>query len=284
VHKIKTAEIFYSLQGEGKWAGVPSVFVRTFGCNFQCRGFGLPRGESTDEPELIARDIDKYAEYDDLPLVEFGCDSYASWHPKFKKLSPVMTTEDINNRCNELIPNGRWDDVHLVITGGEPLLGWQRAYPELIEQARANGLRDITFETNGTQELHQDFADYLWEDFTRSGRDRDRLTWSISAKLPCSGESWEDAIKPDVVKSYEMLGFAYLKFVVGTEDDVEDVDRAVAEYRDAGFGGPVYLMPVGGEPSVYHLHTDRAAALAMKKGYRYSPRLQVDIWKNAWGT
>ena len=244
----------------------------------------MPRGESTDEPELIARDIDKYAEYDDLPLVEFGCDSYASWHPKFKKLSPVMTTEDINKRCNELIPNGRWDDVHLVITGGEPLLGWQRAYPELIEQARTNGLRDITFETNGTQELHADFHDYLWEEFTRSGRDSDRLTWSISAKLPCSGESWEDAIKPDVVKSYEMLGFAYLKFVVGTKDDVEDVDRAVAEYRDAGFGGPVYLMPVGGEPGVYHLHTDRVAELAMRKGYRYSPRLQVDIWKNAWGT
>jgi len=284
MHKIKTAEIFYSLQGEGKWAGVPSVFLRTFGCNFQCRGFGLPRGESTDEPELIARDIDKYAEYDDLPLVEFGCDSYASWHPKFKKLSPVMTTEDINKRCNELIPNRRWDDVHLVITGGEPLLGWQRAYPELIKQAQANGLRDITFETNGTQELHADFHDYLWEEFTRSGRDSDRLTWSISAKLPCSGESWEDAIKPDVVKSYELLGFAYLKFVVGTEDDVEDVDRAVAEYRDAGFGGPVYLMPVGGEPSVYHLHTDRVAELAMKKGYRYSPRLQVDIWSNAWGT
>jgi len=284
MHKIKTAEIFYSLQGEGKWAGVPSVFLRTFGCNFQCRGFGLPKGQATDEPELIARDIDKYAEYDDLPLVEFGCDSYASWHPKFKKLSPVMTTEDINTRCNELIPNGRWDDVHLVITGGEPLLGWQRAYPELIDQARSNGLRDITFETNGTQELHSDFHDYLWEEFTRSGRDSDRLTWSISAKLPCSGESWEDTIKPDVVKSYEMLGFAYLKFVVGTEDDVEDVDRAVAEYRDAGFGGPVYLMPVGGEPSVYHLHTDRVAELAMKKGYRYSPRLQVDIWKNAWGT
>ena len=153
-----------------------------------------------------------------------------------------------------------------------------------IDQARTFGLKDITFETNGTQELHDDFRDYLYEDFTRSGRDYDRLTWSISAKLPCSGEKWEDAIKPDVVKSYEMLGFAYLKFVVANDDDVADVDRAVAEYREAGFGGPVYLMPVGGMPSVYHMNTDAVAEHSMRKGYRYSPRLQVDIWKNAWGT
>ena len=81
-----------------------------------------------------------------------------------------------------------------------------------------------------------------------------------------------------------MLGFAYLKFVVANDDDVADVDRAVAEYRGAGFGGPVYLMPVGGIPSVYHMNTDAVAEHAMRKGYRYSPRLQVDIWKNAWGT
>ena len=284
MQKIKVAEIFYSLKGEGKWAGVPSVFLRTFGCNFQCRSFGLPRGEFTEEPELIAKDVVKYATYEDLPLVEFGCDSYASWHPKFKKFSPVMTTEEISNRCNELLPNNRWDDVHLVITGGEPMLGWQRAYPELLEQCRANGLKDLTFETNGTQELHKELYEYLFEEWTRLGRDYDRLTFSISAKLPCSGESWEDAIKPDVVKSYEMLGFAYLKFVVANDDDVADVDRAVAEYREAGFGGPIYLMPVGGMPSIYHMNTDAVAERAMRKGYRYSPRLQVDIWKNAWGT
>jgi 7-carboxy-7-deazaguanine synthase len=76
----------------------------------------------------------------------------------------------------------------------------------------------------------------------------------------------------------------YLKFVVGNEQDLRDVDRAVEEFRSAGFGGPVYLRPIGGVPGVYNLNTQQVATLAMRRGYRYSPRLQVDLWRNAWGT
>ena len=81
-----------------------------------------------------------------------------------------------------------------------------------------------------------------------------------------------------------MVGMTYLKFVVATEQDVKDAERAVEEYRNAGFGGPVYLMPMGGLPSVYNLNTEQVAQLALDRGWRYSPRLQVDIWRNAWGT
>ena len=286
--KLKVAEIFYSLQGEGKWAGVPSVFLRTFGCNFQCRGFGLPKGESTTVPEDIAEKVDQFKIYEELPLAETGCDSYASWHPKFKHLSPVLETGAVNQRMEELIPEGRWDadpqqDVHLVITGGEPLLGWQRSYPELLEQAMDKGLHNITFETNGTQEIAKEFEEWVYNVW-HGYRLWDQLTFSVSAKLPCSGEKWEEAIKPDIVVNYEKLGYTYLKFVVSTEDDVDDVDRAVEEYRAAGFKGPVYLMPIGGLPEDYHLNTAQVAELSMKKAYRYSPRLQVDIWRNAWGT
>ena len=286
--KLKVAEIFYSLQGEGKWAGVPSVFLRTFGCNFQCRGFGLPKGESTTVPEEIAEKVDQFKIYEELPLAATGCDSYASWHPKFKHLSPVLETTAVNQRMEELIPGGRWDndsqqDVHLVITGGEPLLGWQRSYPELLEQAMEKGLHNITFETNGTQEIAPEFEQWVYNVW-HGLRLWDQLTFSVSAKLPCSGEKWEEAIKPDIVVNYEKLGYTYLKFVVSTEDDVEDVDRAVKEYRDAGFQGPVYLMPIGGLPEDYHLNTEQVAEISMKKAYRYSPRLQVDIWRNAWGT
>ena len=288
MQKLKVAEIFYSLQGEGKWAGVPSVFLRTFGCNSQCRGFGLPRGEKTTVPEEIAERIAEFKVYDELPLAKTGCDSYASWHPKFKHLSPVLTTEAVRERMEDIIPNNTWtqdnfEDVHLVITGGEPLLGWQRTYPELIDSCMDNGLQNITFETNGTQPLSEEFKTWL-KDTWHQERGYQKMTFSVSAKLPVSGEKWEEAILPEVVVEYEKYGYAYLKFVVATEQDVEDVDRAVEVYREAGFTGAIYLMPVGGLPEDYHLNTAQVAELAMKKGYRYSPRLQVDIWRNAWGT
>lgn len=288
MEKLKVAEIFYSLQGEGKFAGVPSVFLRTFGCNFQCRGFGLPRGEKTKEPEQIAERIAEFKTYEELPLASTGCDSYASWHPKFKHLSPVLTTEAVQQRMEDIIPEHTWtqehhNDVHLVITGGEPLLGWQRAYPELIESCMDNGLQNITFETNGTQPLSEDF--YKWiRKVWHEERGYQRMTFSVSAKLPDSGEAWEEAIKPEIIKQYQEVGFTYLKFVVATEQDLLDVDRAVAEYKEVGFEGPVYLMPIGGLPEDYHLNTAQVAEFAMKRGYRYSPRLQVDIWRNAWGT
>ena len=58
--KIKIAELFYSIQGEGRYMGVPSVFLRTFGCNFTCDGFGMPRGEQSKERDFIAADIKKF--------------------------------------------------------------------------------------------------------------------------------------------------------------------------------------------------------------------------------
>ena len=294
MEKITYTEIFYSLQGEGRWAGVPSVFFRTYGCNFRCKKFGRPRDETIDghNPEVIEiiRNIDKYKKFEDLPLVTSGCDTYASIYPEFKKFNEQGTVGEIVNKMHDMIPGQQWsgvngfDDVHLVITGGEPFLAYQQLYPEMIQQCRDRGLRNLTFETNGTQSLYDNVHEYLFEEFTRYGRDYDRLTFSVSPKLPCSGESWDKAINPKIIKDYENVGMTYLKFVVGNEQDLRDVDRAVEEFRSAGFGGPVYLMPIGGVPGVYNLNTQEVAKLAMKRGYRYSPRLQVDIWRNAGGT
>jgi organic radical activating enzyme len=284
---IKIAELFYSIQGEGRYMGVPSVFLRTFGCNFKCAGFGMPRDEVSHEATDIAAThtmIKSFMKYEDLPLVSTGCDSYASWMPEFKDLSPMLTTDAIAERIAEIIPHSEWKDEHLVITGGEPLLGWQRAYPDLLDHPKMLDLKEITFETNGTQKLTPEFKDYLmqWQmpdvDFNRE------ITFSVSAKLPCSGEKWEDAIKPEVVCEYEEVGTAYLKFVIATEDDFDDAVTAVLEFRKAGFKGHVYLMPVGGVESVYALNNRRVADLAMKHGLRYSDRLQVPLFKNEWGT
>ena len=287
--KLKIAELFYSIQGEGRYMGVPSVFLRTFGCNFKCQGFGMPKGELSREAEDVAythSNIESFQKYQDLPLVKTGCDSYASWHPAFKDLSPMLTTDAIVERIMEMLPYNEWREEHLVITGGEPLLGWQKSYIDLLQHPKMKSLKEITFETNGTQPLSQELQDYLrWKpDSWTHHKGYFALTFSVSPKLTSSGEKHEDAIKPEIVVDYERFGYTYLKFVVATEDDVDEAIAAIELYRNAGFIGPAYLMPVGGVESVYSLNNRRVADLAMKHGLRYSDRLQVPLFKNEWGT
>jgi len=286
--KIKVSELFYSLQGEGRFVGVPSVFLRTYGCNFTCSGFGCKPGEKSTGADDVAEVVHMYDRFEDLPLVETGCDSYASWHPSFKHLSPTYKIDQLVDKMLALTPNGQWvqnngNDVHLVITGGEPLLGWQRAYRELLSHPKMADLKNITFETNGTQKLHEDFREYMFEEWTRMGRDRDRLTFSVSAKLSASGEQWDDAICPEVVRSYQELGHTYLKFVVETEDHVNEAIRAVDAFRAGGFGGVVYLMPQGGIVQPYEANKLNIANICCERGFNYSPRLHVDLWGNGWG-
>ena len=282
--KIKVAELFYSIQGEGRYMGVPSVFLRTFGCNFTCSGFGMPRGEQSVERHAVAEHAIKFKSYGDLPLVSTGCDSYASWDTRFKHLSPLIEVAGLANDIVATLPFKEWREEHLVITGGEPLLGWQRAYPELLEQDCMHGLTELTFETNGTQPLHEEFRDYLLNKWQRPSRPDREITFSVSPKLSVSGEDQSIAIQPEIICSYEQVGYTYLKFVVATEQDADEALAATEKYRAAGFGGPVYLMPVGGVESVYAMNTRRVAELAMKHGLRYSDRLQVSLFKNAWGT
>jgi 7-carboxy-7-deazaguanine synthase len=289
--KIKVSEVFYSLQGEGRFIGVPSVFLRTYGCNFTCSGFGCAPGEKSPEADEVAKVVEQYTDFTSLPLVNTGCDSYASWHPAFKHLSPTQTTEELVERMLTLTPNNAWvqnngNDVHLVITGGEPLLGWQRAYSELLSHPRMADLKNITFETNGTQELHKDFRHFLcdWTLNPRYGkRGKTALTFSVSAKLSASGEKWEEAICSDIVMSYADIGHTYLKFVVETDEHIADAIRATDEYRRAGFQGTIYLMPQGGVVKPYDENKLRIANICVEQGWNYSPRLHVDLWGNGWG-
>jgi organic radical activating enzyme len=279
---LKISELFYSIQGEGRYMGVPSVFLRTYGCNFTCGGFGMPKGELSSERDVIAIKAEDYTDYKSLPLVSTGCDSYASWDPRFKHLSPVIDTDSIVDSICDILPHGRWMDEHLVITGGEPLLGWQRAYPDLLSNSKMTALKEITFETNGTQELSTEFKEYIskW----KMHREKNALTFSVSPKLSISGEKWDEAICPEVIRQYESIGFVYLKFVVASEEDVEEAEKAVKEFRAGGFRGPVYLMPCGGVESLYNMNAKNVAIAAMNRGWRYSDRLQVPLFKNEWGT
>jgi len=281
--RLKVSELFYSIQGEGRYMGVPSVFLRTFGCNFTCDGFNMPPGEKSNERNVIANNAGEIKVYKELPLVSTGCDSYASWDVRFKHLSPMLSIDAVVDGILDILPHNEWKDEHLVITGGEPLLGWQRAYPDLLSHSRMDNLKELTFETNGTQPLSDELYEFLSEwTFARVGYDN--LTLSVSPKLSASGESWDDAIKPEIVSKYSAVGYTYLKFVISNLDHLIEAETAVEAYRDHGFDGPVYLMPVGGTSEVYNMNNRQVAEYSMVKGWRYSDRLQVPLFKNEWGT
>ena len=297
--KLRYSEAFYSVQGEGKFVGVPSVFLRTFGCNFRCMNFGLGRNEPSREEKhnagqryneevksLIDAGVGKTTEkFEDLPIIHTGCDTYASIYPEFKHFNKQATVDEVVEHLLSLTPNGKWvqdngQDVHLIITGGEPLLAWQRLYVDLFEHPKMKDLRNVTFETNTTQMLYPELADYF------NNQDRITVTWSCSPKLSVSGESWTDAIKPDVAVSYSNVRGSdiYLKFVVADRVDFEEVTKAVEEYRGAGIECPVYLMPLGGRSEEYSLNVKDVAEACMERGWRFTPRLHISLFGNAWGT
>jgi organic radical activating enzyme len=236
--------------------------------------------------DLLDKGVHKQTiEFEELPIVHTGCDTYASIYPEFKHFNKQATVDEVVEHLLSLTPNGKWvqdngQDVHLILTGGEPLLAWQKLYIELFEHPRMQDLKNVTFETNTTQHLHDDFYNYL------NDQDRIQVTWSCSPKLSVSGEPWETAILPDVAHEYSLVcdSDMYLKFVVASQDDFDEVERAVKAYRSAGVECPVYLMPLGGRSEEYSLNVKDVAEACMAKGWRFTPRLHISLFGNAWGT
>ena len=109
---IPVSEIFYSIQGEGKYCGNPSVFIRVGGCNLSCPGFS-----------------------------EKGCDSFYAVDKQYKNEWKKLSIEEIKEEIKKYL---RFNP-DLIITGGEPALYFEKLYP-LIEWFKGN----ITIETNST--------------------------------------------------------------------------------------------------------------------------------------
>jgi 7-carboxy-7-deazaguanine synthase len=229
--------------------------------------------------------VNTVEKFEDLPIIHTGCDTYASIYPEFKKFMMDRTVDEVVEHLLSLTPEGSWtmkngQDVHLIFTGGEPLLGWQKFYTELLEHPRMKDLKNVTFETNGTQKLQTPFRDYI------NNQERFTVTWSCSPKLSVSGESQTDAIKPGVVADYAGVNNSelYLKFVVADSMDVDEVADAVQAYRDADVDCAVYCMPLGGRSEEYTLNVQQVAELCMERGWRFTPRLHISLFGNAWGT
>ena len=295
MEKIRYSEIFHSVQGEGRFVGVPSVFFRTFGCNFHCHGFGQGRDKSKwlkpEEMPYATQDLSHIKHVRDLPVVDIGCDASASWATRYKHLVDWDTVEDISKKILSYTPENKWicstgQDIHLVITGGEPLM-WQRQLEQLIRQPAFNDLKNITFETNCTQPWKDNFDKFMHGltagDYTKHPV---HVTWSTSPKLSISGEKWEKAIKPEVAYQYSQIPntHLYFKFVVEDEKDLEEVDMARKAYADVGVEADIYLMAVGATVEGQSKTAKQVADLCLKYGYKYSPRLHVDLFGNKWGT
>jgi 7-carboxy-7-deazaguanine synthase len=223
---MRIAEIFYSVQGEGSLVGVPSLFVRTSGCNLRCSWCDTP---------------------------------YTSWNPEGEDLG----IDEILDRA-AVFPAAR----HVVLTGGEPMIA--PAIVELSERFRERGMH-ITVETAGTV-------------FTPVACD----LMSISPKL--SNSTPEGVFRtqherlrrqPDVLLRL-MAGYDYqLKFVVAREDDVNEVCAVVAQLNAPA--GKVILMPEGIRADILRERGVWLAELCKQNGFRFSPRLHVDLYGNRRG-
>ena len=218
---MKIAELFYSIQGEGSLVGVPSVFIRTSGCNLRCSWCDTP---------------------------------YTSWQPEGTDLELDQILDEVAAHPAR----------HVVVTGGEPMIA-----PDIVAltgRLRARGLH-ITIETAGTvfapvacdlMSISPKLANSTPDD-PRWGRQHERLRI-------------QEAVLAELMARYEYR----LKFVIARPDDLDEV-RSLVE----SLGGErerVILMAEGTEVEQLRERGLWLAEICKQEGYRFSPRLHVDLW------
>lgn len=221
---MKVAEIFYSIQGEGTLVGVPSVFIRTSGCNLRCRWCDTP---------------------------------YTSWQPEGEELN----LQQIADRVKV------FGSSHVVITGGEPMIAPRIA--ELAHTIRDLGAH-ITIETAGTvfQQLQCDLMSISPKLANSTPWERDGGRWAAQHERL--------RYQPDVLKRL-MAEYAYqLKFVVALPEDLAEIETMQRQ-----LGAPpqnIILMPEGVNRDVLRERGLWLAEICKERGYRFSPRLHVELW------
>lgn len=294
MNDIKYSETFYSPQGEGKYVGIPSLWIRFFLCNLQCNGFGQddPTNPDTYDLPYETIDISDITDVMDLPVFAKGCDSSYTWSKKYKHLITDRTVEETVDELTSKLPTGTFihtatgQNIDMCFTGGEPLL--KPTQPHLVaimrEFERRNNMPSrVTVETNGTKEVSEELEDFLgWYSFD-SGNE---WYWSVSPKLwTTAGEQNKKAIKPEYVAQYARISnHGQLKFVVnGSEESWDEVEQHVTAFRDAGVEWPIWIMGVGGTVEGLKMTEAMICDEAIKRGYYYTSRVHAHIYGNAIG-
>ncbi len=221
---MKISEIFYSIQGEGTLLGVPSVFVRTSGCNLRC----------------------------------VWCDTpYTSWAPEGGDMTVDQIVEAV----------GKFPAEHVVVTGGEPMIAPQVV--ELTQVLRERGLH-ITIETAGTVNapVACDLMSISPKLKNSVPLERDGGRWAAQHERT----RWQPAVLKQLVSAYEYQ----LKFVMADPQDIEEVE-AMRKALNAP-RAKVLLMPEGTNAETIRQRGLWLAEICKEHGYRFSPRLHVDLW------
>lgn len=291
--KLRVSEIFGGvdpntvspvLQGEGYYVGKPSIFVRTFGCNFRCRNFGVfypPLDGKNKEVEEIINNLSSYDTLHDLPLVKTGCDSYFSIYPEFRKFTTDYTPEELNAVIWSRQPVKEFSQCDVIFTGGEPLLN-QLFFRSVIPLLDSQNQKRITFETNGTVCLAQSTIDIM-------NKTQIKYLWSVSPKLAHSGHTFFETFLPEVLRTYNKVknSILVLKFVISKATyNEEELFKFIKGYSENGVEvEDVFLMPEGGMNDDRYLENrEFVIDLCCRYGFRYSPRLQLELYDNKVGT
>jgi organic radical activating enzyme len=297
--KVRVSEIFSSFQGEGRFTGKPSLWIRLFGCNLSCDGFGQPDPMNPGTYILPYKTIDltNIKQMKDLPVFPYGCDSSYSWNQRFKRLAKFLTTEEIVEELftlgkNELgvdlqSKDGARGWVHpltnvksqLCFTGGEPMLN-QKAINEICEilADRDSAPPQVTIETNATKPIKELNIKLLTH----------HLHLSCSPKLyAVSGE--QNVIDFDVIAGYiDEADSGCIKFVHnGSPQAWNELEWATRELQSLiqGLAWDIWVMPVGAtleeqNPSF----VSSIATEALKRGYAISMRAHIQAFGNCIGT
>lgn len=305
--EYRFSEIFRSFQGEGRYTGTPTAWLRLWGCNLTCDGFGQ---ENLDDPSTW---VTPYKDFDpkdiihvnDLPVWHTGCDSSYSWDKRYRHLAQKEPVESIAdqimscvtsdfNQLGQFLHEKSKQETHFAFTGGEPMMTQSAMVDVLVELTkRKNCPRFVTVETNGTKDIKEELHELIYKFHMTSDfdgliddqRGTPEWFWSVSPKLRASGEKWDKAIRPDVVEKYaDASDKGQLKFVVdGSDRTWFEVDRAVEAYRKHDIHWPVYIMPVGADLEMQEENAADISDAAMDRGFNVAARVHTYVYGNAIG-